>query len=356
MARVDPPVQSYMGRVLKRLGVPATPENLSFMVGWAGREGVPQSIDRYNYLGTTLPMDGSYGTNAPGVQSYPTEDAGVRAHASMLSQSNFAALRRMLASGNPYKLAGDPQVNAAMRLWSGGGYSWPLKGGSPDLGAALTNYPSSPPDSAPEALSAAPTASQGVPGGISPERLQLLSGRLARGGGFGSRYPELAAQLLQRRLGGAADVRVTPPQVEDAKAAPVASGATGGEVPTGPLPYTGAKPVRGALAEAFYDPLGQWDEGRFSSRGIGNHDDHVHLSVTRAQAMLAAIRKARQMGLDPRENLYSENVDPVHVPGSFHYQTFPGRYDGRQLSQGVDVSGDPAKMAAYFRWALENLR
>ena len=72
--------------------------------------------------------------------------------------------------------------------------------------------------------------------------------------------------------------------------------------------------------------------------------------------MLAAIRKARQMGLDPRENLYSENVDPVHVPGSFHYQTFPGRYDGRQLSQGVDVSGDPAKMAAYFRWALENLR
>ena len=189
MARIDPPVQSYMGRVLKRLGVPVTPENLSFMVGWAGREGVPQNIDRFNYLGTTLPMDGSYGTNAPGVQSYPTEDAGVRAHASMLNQSNFAALRKMLAGGNPYKLAGDPQVNAAMRLWSGGGYSWPLKGGSPDLGAALTNYPTSTPDSAPEALSAAPTASQGVPGGISPERLQLLSGRLARGGGFGSRYP-----------------------------------------------------------------------------------------------------------------------------------------------------------------------
>ena len=220
MARVDPPVQSYMGRVLKRLGVPVTPENLSFMVGWAGREGVPQSIDRYNYLGTTLPMDGSYGTNAPGVQSYPTEDAGVRAHASMLSQSNFAALRRMLASGNPYKLAGDPQVNAAMRLWSGGGYSWPLKGGSPDLGRALETYPSSgdlpiqadsPADSAPQSILGQMGGGTGVSGGISQERLQLLSGRLARGGGFGSRYPELAAQLLQRRLGGAADVRVEPP-------------------------------------------------------------------------------------------------------------------------------------------------
>lgn len=34
----------------------------------------------------------------------------------------------------------------------------------------------------------------------------------------------------------------------------------------------------GLFAEVFYDPVGQWDNGRFSRRGIGGHSDHVHLS------------------------------------------------------------------------------
>lgn len=112
---------------------------------------------------------------------------------------------------------------------------------------------------------------------------------------------------------------------------------------------------RGSLAEAFYDPLGSYDNGRFGG-AIGGHGKHVHLSITNPQAMLAAINQARKMGLDPRENLYSENVDPVHSPKSFHYRTFPGRYGGKQLSKGVDVSGDARKMAGYYRWALANLR
>lgn len=34
----------------------------------------------------------------------------------------------------------------------------------------------------------------------------------------------------------------------------------------------------GMFAEVFYDPVGQWDNGRFSRQGIGGHGDHVHLS------------------------------------------------------------------------------
>jgi hypothetical protein len=110
------------------------------------------------------------------------------------------------------------------------------------------------------------------------------------------------------------------------------------------------------LVEAFYDPLGQYDNGRFSNQGIGGHSDHVHLSITNPQTMISAISKAQQMGLRVGENPYTDPVDPVHVKGSFHYKTFPGMFGGKRLGEGIDVSGDSAAMAAYYRWATDNLR
>lgn len=35
----------------------------------------------------------------------------------------------------------------------------------------------------------------------------------------------------------------------------------------------------GLFAEVFYDPWGQWDNGRYLPRGIGGHSDHVHISL-----------------------------------------------------------------------------
>jgi hypothetical protein len=35
----------------------------------------------------------------------------------------------------------------------------------------------------------------------------------------------------------------------------------------------------GRFREVFYDPVGQWDNGRFSRRGIGGHSDHVHITL-----------------------------------------------------------------------------
>jgi hypothetical protein len=116
------------------------------------------------------------------------------------------------------------------------------------------------------------------------------------------------------------------------------------------------KTIKGALAEAFYDPIGQWDNGRFSPQGIGNHSDHVHFSIINPRAMVMAIGQAQKMGLRVGENPYVDKVDPVHVKDSFHYRGFPNGWQGRPLGQAIDVSGDPRQMAAFFRWGLQNLR
>lgn len=102
------------------------------------------------------------------------------------------------------------------------------------------------------------------------------------------------------------------------------------------------------LKEAFYDPLGSFNDGRFGGP-IGGHSDHVHVSDIDPQGMLRAIALAQQMGLAVRENPYVDKVDPVHVQGSYHYRDFPGLYNGKQLGEAVDVSGAPNLMADYYR-------
>lgn len=123
----------YFTDVLRGLG--ASPQAISgsvpFLNNWAGREGVPQTIDAYNLLGTTLAVGGSHGTNAPGVQSYPSYDAGVEATRRMLSQPNFSAIRKALLSGNPDNFRNDSNVQNEFGLWSGGGYTWPSSGAAP---------------------------------------------------------------------------------------------------------------------------------------------------------------------------------------------------------------------------------
>jgi hypothetical protein len=136
----------------------------------------------------------------------------------------------------------------------------------------------------------------------------------------------------------------------------VPAGSTIAGTATPSLPYVA--PGKGSgrgLAEAFYDPLGSWDNGRFGGP-IGHHMDHVHLSITNPETMLYAIRQGQRMGLRVGENPYVDPVDPVHVQGSYHYRDFPGFYNKRRLGEAIDVSGDAAKMAAYYRWATGNLR
>ncbi len=59
-------LDTWASSVLRGIGAPLTQANVSFLEGWAQREGVPQSVDHFNYLGTTLKVGSSYGTNDPG--------------------------------------------------------------------------------------------------------------------------------------------------------------------------------------------------------------------------------------------------------------------------------------------------
>jgi Transglycosylase SLT domain len=73
-------------------------------------------------------------------------------------------------------------------------------------------------------------------------------------------------------------------------------------------------------------------------------------SMTAAQQMLSIITEAERRGLRVGENPYRDPVEPVHTKGSYHYRTFPGRYRGRRLGRGADISGDPRQQAALFDW------
>lgn len=127
---------------------------------------------------------------------------------------------------------------------------------------------------------------------------------------------------------------------------PFTAGTIGGE----PLKVSSGKGNAQGIVEAFYDPIGQWDNGEFKTTPIGNHSDHVHLSFATPKAALRYIKIAQEMGLHVGENEWVDPVDPVHVNGSFHYQAW--EVDGRTLNKAIDVSGEPDAMAQFFRRAV----
>jgi len=90
------------------------------------------------------------------------------------------------------------------------------------------------------------------------------------------------------------------------------------------------------LLELFYDPQGGWKRGQ-SIGPIGGHSDHVHVAAG-PRTVVQLGKLAQQMGLHVGENPRFGGVAPVHVQNSYHYK-----------GEAIDVSGSPAKMAAYAR-------
>jgi len=110
------------------------------------------------------------------------------------------------------------------------------------------------------------------------------------------------------------------------------------------------------VEELIYDPLGSIFDGARSGKPYGGHDDHVHIADDNPQAMIAMIKKALQMGLHVGENPYTTGqvVRSGHAKNSWHKREFKGRYNGKLLGMGGDVSGDPRRMASFFRWVARN--
>lgn len=109
----------------------------------------------------------------------------------------------------------------------------------------------------------------------------------------------------------------------------------------------GAGPTAGSVRELFHDPLGAYDEGR-KIPAVGGHGKHVHAAFRSPQAAVSSIRLAQRLNLRVSENPFVDKVDSVHTKGSFHYQTFPGKVDGRVVGQGLDVSGSADAMAKFY--------
>lgn len=65
------------------------------------------------------------------------------------------------------------------------------------------------------------------------------------------------------------------------------------------------------------------------------HANHVHVAAG-PRTVVELGKLAQQLGLKVGENPKFGGVDPVHVPGSFHYK-----------GEAIDVSGAPAKMAQF---------
>jgi hypothetical protein len=109
----------------------------------------------------------------------------------------------------------------------------------------------------------------------------------------------------------------------------------------------GSQTARG-FSELIYDPVGSVFDGVASNKPYGGHGNHLHFASRNPQVVLRGIALARQLGLNIRENPYTDPVDPVHTKGSHHYQTFPGKYNGRSLGQALDVSGNPQRLKALY--------
>lgn len=117
---------------------------------------------------------------------------------------------------------------------------------------------------------------------------------------------------------------------------------SGGGVPR--VPGGLNKAISKDLHEAFYDPIGGYDEGH-SIGAIGGHSDHMHFGGN-PDAVAAIVRKAQspRWGLTVREYGPVDKVDPVHTDNSWHY-----RFGNRGAA---DISGDPDKMANFFKRIL----
>lgn len=160
----------------------------------------------------------------------------------------------------------------------------------------------------------------------------------------------LLAQSVQLAQGGSVDPNgiLALAQIHDQ-----ADPAQPGVVPTGARgPAGGGGPAKGGkgINELFYDPLGAI-KNNSNIAPIGGHRDHVHFALGSLRAQLAAEQKARAMGLHVGEEQDSD-THRVHTSTSYHYKNF----GGTKYRKAADVSGDPSKMAAYYRWIQSNYR
>ncbi len=307
---------------MTQMGAPASQSNIAFLNAWGRKEGGhTQNRASYNWLNTTL------GSNYPsinsvGVRAFPDYQTGL--NMTQRTLGGYPALVNHLMRGVGLDALRSQRGQADLNRWLTGkrtpGESAYVRSISQLAGEPIVAQPRT-------NLSAA----------VAP---RLLSNRGLAGDPLMS-----AAREMDPRSRAMALTR----GMFSSLAAPMAAG---GRPTTPSLPGVapgGVSGGAGGIAELFYDPRGGYDEGSWIGP-IGGHENHVHVSFKTPSAALAAIQMARRFGLSARENPYTDQVDPVHTRTSYHYRNFPGKYDGRSLGMGLDVSGNPEAMKKFYDW------
>lgn len=328
---------------LKYRGYPVTPSNVQFLRAFARKEGGhTNNSASYNWLNTT--RGSQYPSiNSVGVRAFPDMQTGLK----MLTETmrGYPTMESLLAQGRGSEVVTNPGGQGDLNRWLTGKRT-----------PGATPYVSSIASLMGQKLAPTPTGGAPVMPAQTAAPRQMAR---AAGGSLGSALLAAASsdprQQTRALLGALIGLR--------GRSAPAPTGTIGAGGP--PLPAmrppmggVGAPATAGGIRELFYDPAGAYDEGKWISP-IGGHGDHVHVSFGDANTAMTAIQLAQRLGLRASENPWAEGSPPeqgVHTSTSYHYQMFPGAYEGGkspQLGRALDVSGDKALMARYFNQLVE---
>lgn len=112
--------QQFAQAVLNDLGVPDTPQNRSFIIGWSRAEG---TAAKNNPLATTLALPGSVPLpgNSAGVQQYPTIAEGAQATAATIGNGRYPNIVAALRTGGAVAHSfGNTGVYSDLNTWVSG--------------------------------------------------------------------------------------------------------------------------------------------------------------------------------------------------------------------------------------------
>jgi len=87
----------YFTGILKGVGAPITPANLTALSAWHQAEGGQAANNPFN---TTQPLQGATSYNSVGVRNYPTPEAGIQATVQTLTNGRYGNILGALKAGN----------------------------------------------------------------------------------------------------------------------------------------------------------------------------------------------------------------------------------------------------------------
>jgi len=209
-----PSVSNWQVQILRGIGAPVTPQNLTFLNAWTRAEGGGAS---YNPFNTTQPASGASNYNSVGVKNYATPQQGIQATVQTLNNGRYGNILAALKQGTNARaaasaLAASPWgTGSLVERMLGGPVSAPVVPPTSPVGVPTTAKPRLSQDvlnlfnqgnrlfglsALPQSLASAPAVSAataaGQPGSPSPSR----AGTPAIPSVKGKKAVNLAAHML----------------------------------------------------------------------------------------------------------------------------------------------------------------